>query len=121
MKYLKIFVVFFILSLFHQKAYSQIEVEADYIILQDHLSGEILYAKNSDAKIYPASMTKIMTVIVAFELLKNDELSLNDKFIVSENYLSFDEQRWLRSYRNYRGVYGNDMAFTESEKSKVFV
>jgi len=43
------------------------------------------------------------------------------KFIDAENARSFDEQRWLRAYRNYRGVYGNDMAFTESEKSKVFV
>ena len=46
---------------------------------------------------------------------------IKSKFIDSENSRSFDEQRWLRSYRNYRGVYGNDMAFTESEKSKVFV
>ena len=46
---------------------------------------------------------------------------VKSKFIDSENARSFDEQRWLRAYRNYRGVYGNDMAFTESEKSKVFV
>ena len=46
---------------------------------------------------------------------------IKSKFIDAENARSFDEQRWLRSYRNYRGVYGNDMAFTESEKSKVFV
>ena len=46
---------------------------------------------------------------------------IKSKFIDSENARKFDEQRWLRAYRNYRGVYGNDMAFTESEKSKVFV
>ena len=46
---------------------------------------------------------------------------VKSKFIDAENARQFDEQRWLRSYRNYRGVYGNDMAFTESEKSKVFV
>ena len=33
----------------------------------------------------------------------------------------YDEKRWLRSYRNYRGIYGSDMAFRDSEKSKVFV
>ena len=44
---------------------------------------------------------------------------VKSKFIDSENARKFDEQRWLRAYRNYRGVYGNDMAFTESEKSKV--
>ena len=46
---------------------------------------------------------------------------IKSKFIDAENARKFDEQRWLRAYRNYRGVYGNDMAFTESEKSKVFV
>ena len=46
---------------------------------------------------------------------------VKSKFIDAENARQFDEQRWLRAYRNYRGVYGNDMAFTESEKSKVFV
>ena len=46
---------------------------------------------------------------------------VKSKFIDSENARKFDEQRWLKAYRNYRGVYGNDMAFTESEKSKVFV
>ena len=46
---------------------------------------------------------------------------IRSKFIDSENARQFDEQRWLRSYRNYRGIYGNEMAFTESEKSKVFV
>ena len=43
------------------------------------------------------------------------------KFTEAEDARRFDEERWLRAYRNYRGVYGNDMAFTESEKSKVFV
>jgi len=46
---------------------------------------------------------------------------VKSKFIDAENARKFDEERWLRAYRNYRGVYGNDMAFTESEKSKVFV
>ena len=46
---------------------------------------------------------------------------IKSKFIDAENARLFDEQRWLRAYRNYRGIYGNDMAFTESEKSKVFV
>ena len=38
-----------------------------------------------DAQIYPASMTKIMTAIVAFDLIKKNKLSLDDQFIVSEN------------------------------------
>ena len=47
--------------------------------------------------------------------------TIKGKFQASENARLFDEKRWLRAYRNYRGIYGNDMAFTESEKSKVFV
>jgi len=39
----------------------------------------------------------------------------------SEQSRLYDEKRWLRSYRNYRGIYGSDMAFRDSEKSRVFV
>ena len=84
MKYFKIFLIFFIFLLFHQKVYSKIEVDASYIILQDHLSGEILYEKDADAKIYPASMTKIMTTIVTFDLLKKGETSLDEMITISE-------------------------------------
>ena len=70
MKYSKIFLVLFIFLIFQSKVYSKIEVDVNYIILQDHLSGEILYEKDADARIYPASMTKIMTTIVTFDLLK---------------------------------------------------
>jgi serine-type D-Ala-D-Ala carboxypeptidase (penicillin-binding protein 5/6) len=49
------------------------------------LSGEILFEKEPDNSIYPASMTKIMTAIVAFDLIKNGNLSLDEKFIISEN------------------------------------
>jgi D-alanyl-D-alanine carboxypeptidase (penicillin-binding protein 5/6) len=61
------------------------EVEARTVILQDFLSGEILYEKEPDKSIYPASMTKIMTAIIAFDLIKSGDLDLKDKFIVSEN------------------------------------
>ena len=76
MKFFKIFFIILIFLLFQQKSYSQIEVAADHVILQDHLSGTILYEKDADGKIYPASMTKIMTVIVAFDLLKREKLLL---------------------------------------------
>ena len=61
------------------------DVDARTAILQDYLSGEILFEKEADKSIYPASMTKIMTAIVAFELIKSGDLSLNEKFVVSEN------------------------------------
>ena len=72
----------YILSL---NANAAFEIKARTAILQDYLSGEILYEKEPDKSIYPASMTKIMTAIVAFDLIKSGDLSMQEKFIVSEN------------------------------------
>ena len=61
------------------------EIKARTAILQDFLSGEILYEKDPDKSIYPASMTKIMTAIIAFDLIRSGDLNLEEKFLVSEN------------------------------------
>jgi len=60
------------------------EIKASTAILQDYLSGKILFEKEPDRSIYPASMTKIMTSIIAFDLIRNGELNLDDKFLISE-------------------------------------
>ena len=57
MKFFNFFFVVLIFSLIHQKSYSDFEIDANYVILQDHLSGKILYEKDADTKIYPASLT----------------------------------------------------------------
>jgi len=44
-----------------------------------------------------------------------------ERFGRAEDYRELDEQRWLRAYRNYRGLYGSDVQFTEAEKSRVFI
>ena len=46
---------------------------------------------------------------------------VKERFFRAEDARLFDESRWLRAYRNYRGLYGSDMSFTEKEKSRVFV
>ena len=46
---------------------------------------------------------------------------INEKYQRSEDYREQDEDRWLRAYRNYRGLYGPDVQFTEAEKSRVFI
>ena len=85
MKKIIVYILFIIsLSGLQLKA-SDFDIKARTVILQDYLSGEILYEKNADLIIFPASMTKIMTTIVAFELLTKGELRLEDKFFVSEN------------------------------------
>ena len=77
---------------------SNIEIKARTAILQDFLSGEILYEKEADIQIYPASMTKIMTSIIAFDLIKSGDLSLDDKFIVSE-------KAWRLSTAGYSSMF----------------
>ena len=81
---LNILVLLTILSL-TSNANAVFDVKARTAILQDYLSGEILYEKDADKSIYPASMTKIMTAIVAFELIRSGDLDLNEKFTISEN------------------------------------
>ena len=81
---INIFAILCALSLITH-AQSEFDIKARTAILQDFLSGEILYEKDADKSIYPASMTKIMTTIIAFDLIEKRELNLNDKFIISEN------------------------------------
>ena len=84
--YIKLLLKTFLLMIFFANvAVAKFDINAPRVILQDFLSGKILFEKNADHSIYPASMTKIMTSIIAFDLLKNNELNLNDNFLISEN------------------------------------
>ena len=88
----------FILLFLTQVAHTNIEIKARTAILQDFLSGEILYEKEPDKSIYPASMTKIMTAIIAFDLIKSGDLNLDDKFIISE-------KAWRLSQAGYSSMF----------------
>ena len=46
---------------------------------------------------------------------------VTDRFKRAETSRYTDEERWVKSYRNYRGIYGPDVAFTSTEKSRIFV
>ena len=46
---------------------------------------------------------------------------IRSKFQEAETSKVYDEKRWLKAYRNYRGLYGTEMAFRDNEKSRVFV
>ena len=81
-KFLLFLTSFFYLFL---SAFANPNINARTGILIDYHSDEILYESDADAQIYPASMTKIMTSIIAFDLLKKNKLSLEDMFVVSEN------------------------------------
>ena len=82
---MKIILIFFIILVSSISRSAEFNIDAKTAILQDYLSGEILYEKEADMSIYPASMTKIMTSIIAFDLIEKGQLSLDEKFIVSEN------------------------------------
>ena len=85
MKKILIYLFFIFISINFCFFLASFNINARTAILQDYLSGDILYEKDADRKIFPASMTKIMTAIIAFDLLKKNELMLEDKFIISEN------------------------------------
>ena len=78
--------------------FANIEIKARTAILQDFLSGEILYEKDPDRSIYPASMTKIMTSIIAFDLIKSGDLEVDEKFIISE-------KAWRLSTSGYSSMF----------------
>tara|TARA_B100000963_G_scaffold318282_1_gene299284 strand:+ start:5816 stop:6964 length:1149 start_codon:yes stop_codon:yes gene_type:complete len=73
-------------------------INARTAIVVDYHSDEILFELEPDQQIYPASMTKIMTSIVAFDLIKKDRLSYDDKFVVSEN-------AWRLSQSGYSSMF----------------
>tara|TARA_B100000242_G_scaffold119770_1_gene83917 strand:- start:1428 stop:2588 length:1161 start_codon:yes stop_codon:yes gene_type:complete len=95
----KLFIYCFCLYFsFSTICFSKFDVNARTAILQDYLSGEILYEKDIQRSIYPASMTKIMTSIVVFDLLKSGDLNLEDKVMVSEN-------AWRLSQSGYSSMF----------------
>jgi D-alanyl-D-alanine carboxypeptidase (penicillin-binding protein 5/6) len=81
-----------------QHAYTLPELNIKTGILIDYHSDKILYELDPDISIYPASMTKIMTTIVVFDLLKKNKLSLDDKFTVTE-------KAWRMSQSGYSSMF----------------
>jgi len=62
-----------------------IDTPAEYAVIMDHETGQILYSKRGEEAMTPASMTKMMTAFVVFELIERGEISLTDRFTVSED------------------------------------
>ena len=94
----KLLLILFFSFLYVEVAIANLDVKARTAILQDYYSGEILYEKEPDILIYPASMTKIMTSIIAFDLIKSGDLKLDEKFIISE-------KAWRLSTSGYSSMF----------------
>ena len=91
-----IFLILYITSSINLFANPNIQARTGILI--DYHSDEILYELDPDSQMYPASMTKIMTAIIAFDLLKKNKLSLDDKFTISEN-------AWRLSQAGYSSMF----------------
>ena len=83
---------------FYTGAVSTFETTAKQAYLIDVLSGKVLLKKNENEKISPASITKIMTTIVAFDLIKKGELKLNEKIRISK-------KAWRMSSKGYSSMF----------------
>ncbi|AUG56955.1 MAG TPA: D-alanyl-D-alanine carboxypeptidase [Ruminiclostridium sp.] len=69
---------------FHANAFAQFETAAGSAILMEASTGEILYEKNSDVPLPPASITKVMTLLIAFEAIEQGLVDWNDDVSISE-------------------------------------
>ena len=93
---LKILTVFFLFSI--NLVSANPNIEARTAILVDYQSDKILYELEADHSIHPASMTKIMTTIVVFDLLSKNKISLDDKVTISE-------KAWRMSTAGYSSMF----------------
>ena len=94
----RIFIIFALITCIMASVEANPKIDARTIILQDYHSEEILFELDADAQIYPASMTKIMTSIIAFDLIKSGDLTLDEKFIISE-------KAWRLSTSGYSSMF----------------
>ena len=94
--FFKTAVIFFLLTIAFAKA--DPKINARTAILIDYQSDAILYELQADHSIHPASMTKIMTSIVAFDLLTQEKIYLDDKVTISE-------KAWRMSQAGYSSMF----------------
>lgn len=68
-------------------AFAQLQFDtlAPFAVLMDYESGTVLFQKNADEPMEPASMAKLMTIAIVFDMLKTGRLGMNDEFFISEH------------------------------------
>ena len=90
--------IFLLLITWSINAHANPNINLKTGILIDFHTDKILYELEPDMSIYPASMTKIMTAIIAFDLLKSKKLSLDDKITISD-------KAWRMSQAGYSSMF----------------
>ena len=99
MKKIFLFLIIIFFSLVpNSYAAKKISIDAISSILIDYHTSDVLFEDNADHKIYPASMTKIMTAIVAFDLLKKGDVTLDEEIPISE-------KAWRMSTSGYSSMF----------------
>ncbi len=93
-----IIVIFLIILNLSKTVFASPTINARTAIVVDFHSNKVLYEYEPDIQIYPASMTKIMTTIIAFDLINKNRISLDDKFVVTEN-------AWRLSQSGYSSMF----------------
>lgn len=79
-------IVFLVLALVPAPILAQIiDTEADYAVIMDHETGDILWSKDGETPMIPASMTKMMTAYFVFDLISQGEITLDTEMVVSED------------------------------------
>tara|TARA_B000000475_G_scaffold99154_1_gene80339 strand:+ start:365 stop:1501 length:1137 start_codon:yes stop_codon:yes gene_type:complete len=81
----KIFKIIFCILFFYSTPVFSFDTNSEYAFLIDYKTDQILFEKNSNKKIFPASMSKLMTLYVLFDYLDKGVLNMDDEFIISEN------------------------------------
>ena len=81
---LNFFLICLLIILNNQNLFS-FDTSAENALLIDFDTNQILYSKNEEKKIYPASMSKLMTLYILFDSLEKGIVTLDDKFVVSRN------------------------------------
>ncbi len=121
---MKYFLLLFFIFFIHSSLLA-IDTKSEQAIVYDWNTNEVLYEKNPDQKVSPASMTKIMTVYVVFDRLKNTSISIEDKCKISAKaykmggsrmFIEIDEKVTIKDL--LRGIIiqsGNDASIAIAE------
>ena len=81
----KSFKIIFCILFFYSTPVFSFDTNSEYAFLLDYKTDQILFEKNSNKKIFPASMSKLMTLYVLFDYLDKGVVNMTDEFIISEN------------------------------------
>ena len=85
---LRVFVFFFLCAIFALAPglmVRQAQAAPYAAMVIDARTGEVLHSRNADARLHPASLTKMMTLYIAFEAIKNGEMRLDTRVLISRN------------------------------------